>query len=128
MVFYAGPVNSSDQIGSGTLSAANGKYQATFSTHGLTVNGSPYAITAVYGGDTNDQGSTSSALAQTITPAPLVITANNQSKVYGAALPTLDGELLGLRQRRQLVEPDDAADGLDDRDVQERGRQLHDHG
>jgi hypothetical protein len=89
VAFYAGPVNSSDQIGSGTLTVMNGKYQATFSTHGLSVSGSPYAITAVYSGDANDQGSTSSAFAQKITPAPLTITANNQTKVYGAALPSL---------------------------------------
>ena len=69
------------------------------SSHALVVSSSPYAIIAVYSGDGDDQGSTSSSVAQTITAAPLTITANNQSKVYGAALPDADRELLGLRQQ-----------------------------
>jgi hypothetical protein len=32
----------------------------------------------------------------TITPAPLSVTANNQTKVYGAAVPTLTGTLTGI--------------------------------
>ena len=61
----------------------NGQDEATFSTSTLTVSGSPYAITAVYDGDSDDQGSTSNAVSQTITPAPLSITANSASKTYG---------------------------------------------
>ena len=38
----------------------------------------------------------------------LTITANNQSKAYGAALPDADGQLRGLRQRRHVVQPDHA--------------------
>ena len=72
-----------DQIGTGTLSVVNGQDKATFSTSTLTVSGSPYAITAIYDGDSDDQGSTSNAVSQTITPAPLSITANNASKTYG---------------------------------------------
>ena len=34
--------------------------------------------------------------ALTVTPAPLTITANNQSKVYGAALPTLTASYSGF--------------------------------
>jgi len=50
-------------LGTGTL---NGSGQATFATSALT-SGS-HAITAVYGGDTNFNGSTSSTLTQTINP------------------------------------------------------------
>ncbi len=78
-----GAVNATDQIGTGTLDAVNGADVATFSISTLTVSGSPYAITAVYGGDATHQGSTSNAASQTITPALLTITANNASKTYG---------------------------------------------
>ena len=67
-------------IGSGTL---NGSGVATFSTSTLLVAGSPHSITAVYGGNVNLAGSTSSAVQQTITPKGLTvggITAGN--KVY----------------------------------------------
>jgi hypothetical protein len=68
-------------LGTGTL---NGSGQATFTTNNLTVAGSPHSISAVYGGDSNFNGSTSSnALSQTITPASLGITASNDSKTYG---------------------------------------------
>jgi hypothetical protein len=48
-----------------------------------------HSITAVYGGDANDMTSTSSVLTQTINPAPLTITANNQTISPGGAIPTL---------------------------------------
>ena len=61
--------------------------------------GSPHAgahtIQAIYSGDsfytTNTQ-----AVVQTVTPAPLTITADNQSKVYGAAVPTLTASFSGF--------------------------------
>ena len=64
----------------------------------------------------------------TVTPAPLTVTAANETKAYGAANPTLDGELQRLRQRRHGDEPDDRAHGLDDRYGLERRRHLSDHG
>ena len=45
-----------------------------------------------------------------MTPAPLTITANNQTKVYGAALPTLTASYSGFRQRRHRASLDHAAD------------------
>ena len=86
--YYVGAVNPADEIGTGTLSTgASGLTTATFSTHSLPAG--TYAITAVYGGDTNYPGSTSNVISQTVTPAPLVITATNQIKVYGQANPAL---------------------------------------
>ena len=49
----------------------------------------------------------------TVTPAPLTITADNQTKVYGAALPALTVQLQRLCQRRHVGQPHDAADGHD---------------
>jgi Ca2+-binding RTX toxin-like protein len=65
--FYAGPVSASDLIGTGTLSLTGGKEQATFSTRTLGASASPYVITAVYSGDSNNQTSTSNIVNQTIT-------------------------------------------------------------
>src|SRR5208337_4047511 len=47
-----------------------------------------HTIQAIYSGDTHYQTNTQ-AVTQTVTPAALTITANNQTKVYGTALPTL---------------------------------------
>ena len=49
-------------LGTGTL---NGSAQATFTTSSLALGS--HSITAVYGGDTNDLGSTSPVLTQTVT-------------------------------------------------------------
>jgi hypothetical protein len=65
---------------------------ATASSH---VNGSPYAITAS-GAFDSDYVISYVAGALTVTPAPLTITANNQTKAYGAALPTLTASYTGL--------------------------------
>ena len=96
VTFYAGAVNPADQIGTGTLRVVDGQDEATVRTSTLTVSGSPYAITAVYGGDEDDQGSTSNAVSQTITPAPLTVTADDQTKVYGAVLPALTASYTGF--------------------------------
>jgi len=65
---------------------------ATASSH---VAGSPYAITASGAVDSNYSISYVFGTL-TVTPAALTITANNQSKVYGAALPTLTASYTGL--------------------------------
>ncbi len=96
VAFYSGAVNSADQIGSGTLSIVNGQNEATYSTASLSVSGGPYAITAVYSGDTDNQGSYSNLASQIVTPAPLSITAVDQTKAYGAALPTLTASYSGF--------------------------------
>jgi hypothetical protein len=54
-------------LGTGTLGSitATGA-TATFATSTLSVSGSPHSITAVYGGDGSNSGSTSVALSQTV--------------------------------------------------------------
>jgi hypothetical protein len=52
-------------LGTGTLSTVGGLQVATFTTSTLTVG--THSITAVYGGDANNAGSTSAVLTQTIT-------------------------------------------------------------
>jgi len=74
-------LNGTTALGTGTL---NGSGQATYSTSSLAAG--TYSITAVYGGDTNDTGSTSSAVSLTVgtTPPPppaanFTLTANTGS-------------------------------------------------
>jgi hypothetical protein len=84
-------------LGTGTL--ASGK--AAFTTNKLSAATATRSITAVYGGDTNFTGSTSSALSQTINKVALTvsgITASN--KVYdaktAATLKTNGAVLVGV--------------------------------
>ena len=60
------------------------------------MSGSPYEITAVYDGNPVNQGSTSNAVNLTITPAPLTITANDQSMTYAGTMPALSVSYSGL--------------------------------
>jgi hypothetical protein len=55
-------------LGTGTLSGGS----ASFSTNSLAVGS--HSITAVYGGDTNDNGSTSSAVTETVVAKPTITT------------------------------------------------------
>ncbi len=96
VTFYAGAVNPADQIGIGTLSVVDGQEEATFSTSTLTVSGSPYAITAVYGGDANNQGSTSNAISQTVNKAHLTVTADNKRTTRGHPNPPLTYTITGF--------------------------------
>jgi hypothetical protein len=59
---------------------------ATYAT--TTLAAATHSITAVYSGDSNYSGSTSSVLSQVVNKATLTITANAATKVYGAVLPT----------------------------------------
>ena len=66
-----------------------------------------------------------SAGTLSVTPAPLSVTADGLSKVYGAALPALDLHLLRPGQRRHLVGVHRRL--IDHGDRRLRGRQLPDH-
>jgi type II secretory pathway component PulJ len=75
-------------LGTGTISGGVATYATT------TLTGGSHSITAVYGGDGNYNTSTSSALSQTVNKAALSITANAQSKVYGATVTFGSGSTL----------------------------------
>ena len=59
------------------------------------MSGNPYTITA-RGAVDRDYTISYVAGTLTVTPAPLTITADNQTKVYGAALPTLTASYSGF--------------------------------
>jgi hypothetical protein len=65
---------------------------ATSSSH---VSGNPYTITASGAAD-NDYSISYVPGTFTVSPAPLTITANNQTKAYGAALPVLTASYSGF--------------------------------
>ena len=58
-------------------------------------NAGGHTIEAIYSGDDN-YASNMQAQTQTVTPAMLIITADDQSKVYGAAVPTLTASYNGF--------------------------------
>ncbi|MFZ0216716.1 MAG: Ig-like domain repeat protein [Candidatus Dormiibacterota bacterium] len=63
VTFKDGPAT----LGTGTLSVVDGEDEATLTTSSLSVG--QHSITAIYGGDGNFGGSTSTALNQVVTPA-----------------------------------------------------------
>ena len=87
---YSGFVN-----GDASASLTTQPTLSTTATAGSHVAGSPYAITASGAVDT-DYSISYVAGSLTVTTAPLTITANKQSKVYGAALPTLAASYSGF--------------------------------
>jgi hypothetical protein len=68
-------------LGTATLSGGT----ATLTTSALSAGS--HTITARYTADASFAASTSAALTQTVTPAPLTVTANDAAKVYGQADP-----------------------------------------
>jgi hypothetical protein len=60
-----------------------------------SLSAGPHVITAVYSGDGNFVNQ-SAVLNETVGQAPLTITGDNQTKLYGAALPTLTASYSGF--------------------------------
>ncbi|HVX11301.1 MAG TPA: MBG domain-containing protein [Pirellulales bacterium] len=87
---YSGFVN-----GDTAASFAKAPTLSTTATAGSHVSGNPYTITAS-GAVDNDYTISYVAGALTVTPALLSITADDQSKLYGAALPTLTASYAGF--------------------------------
>ncbi len=87
---YSGFVNGDTSASLATLPTIT-----TTATAASNVAGSPYAITASGAVDT-DYTISYVAGSLTVTAAPLTITADDQTKVYGAALPTLTTSFLGF--------------------------------
>ncbi|MGO9809271.1 MAG: MBG domain-containing protein [Isosphaeraceae bacterium] len=55
-----------------------------------------HTITVVYSGDTNFTTSTSTNLTQTVNPAPLTVTANDATKIYGQPDPAFTASYSGF--------------------------------
>jgi len=91
--FFDGTTDISGPV---TLAIVDSQQVAIFTTTALDVANSPHTITANYNGTPAFVSSTSSALTQVVSPATLTITANDQTKVYGAALPALTASYSGF--------------------------------
>lgn len=87
---YAGFVN-----GDTSASLTTPPTLTTTATAASSVAGSPYTVTASGAVDSN-YAISYVAGTLTVTAVPLTITANNQTKVYGAALPPLTASYTGL--------------------------------
>ena len=104
---FAGSLADGSMIPGGTITAtlgsdvetaavqSDGSFNVTFETATLAANGSPYNVALSYAGDSSFLG-TSGSSQLTVAPAPLTIAAVNQTKVYGAALPTLTASYSGF--------------------------------
>jgi LPXTG-site transpeptidase (sortase) family protein len=83
-----GPVNFFDgatNIGTVTLTLVGGQYQAILTTSALLTGN--HSITAVYGGDNNYAGSTSTAVNQVVYGPPNITNVNNPTFVVGTNGP-----------------------------------------
>ena len=89
-VSYTGFVN-----GDTTASLSTQPTVTTTATASSHVANNPYTITASGEAD-SDYSITYAAGTLTVTPVALTITANSQTKVYGAALPTLTASYTGF--------------------------------
>jgi hypothetical protein len=84
----------------GSLTLVN--EQASFSTTLLTAGS--HSITAVYAPDTNlFTGATSSAVSQSVSTAPLVVSVDNKSMYYGGSVPTLTGTITGIQNNDNIT-------------------------
>ncbi|WP_171475859.1 beta strand repeat-containing protein [Frigoriglobus tundricola] len=87
--------NGTSLLGAGT--APSGTGNAATSTFTIaTLPAGSYAITAVFTATGAFVGSASPDVTQTVNPAPLTITADDQTKVYGAAVPPLTASYTGF--------------------------------
>jgi hypothetical protein len=63
---------------------------------GTVLNAGTGQTLSVTAAATQDYNSATASVTLNVTPAPLTVTVDNQTKVYGAALPTLTGTLTGV--------------------------------
>ena len=85
----------------GNLSGSGGTATASCIVSTLSATGSPHSLTAVYGGDANFNGSTSSVLSQTVNPKALTVNGvAANTKTYdatnSATLNTAGASLAGV--------------------------------
>ena len=106
----------------------------TTATSTSTVAGSPYLITITAGtlSAPNYTFTTFNNGSLTVTPAPLTVTANNASMVYGAAVPALTDVITGFVNGQNSSVVTGAADDHDHRHFHKYGGRQplsdHDHG
>ena len=81
-------------LGSASLTGS-GPFTATFTTSLLTAG--THSITATFNGDNIFDVSPSAPVSMVVNPAPLTVTAANESKLYGQANPSLTGSIVGIR-------------------------------
>ncbi|HTB85104.1 MAG TPA: immunoglobulin domain-containing protein [Candidatus Sulfotelmatobacter sp.] len=81
--FVSITIGASNQV---TQIGSQGAFSVSFDTASLPVTGSPYTIGYSYNGsgaDTNFVQATDGSTSLVVSPAPLTITANNDTKIYG---------------------------------------------
>jgi autotransporter-associated beta strand protein len=101
----------STTVGTGTLSGGTAVF--TPMANQLTVAGSPHSITAVYGGDSLDAASTSSASTLLMTPKALTVTGLSvpASKLYDGTTATATPNGAPTLQGAEVAGPGTGGDG-----------------
>ena len=95
--------------------------------HGVTsdvapVNVGTYRVTASAPESANYLGTTAESNPKIkITPASLVVTAHDKTKLYGAAVPELTAAYRGFRRRRECERAERHSAGHDERNRRQRG-------
>jgi len=84
----------STTLGSASLSGS-APFTATFTTSLLSAGS--HSITATFGGDSIFDVSPSTPISVTVNPAPLTVTADNASRLYGAPNPPFTGSIVGIK-------------------------------
>ena len=87
-------LDGSVSLGTGLLSGSSGTANAVFATSHMPAG--VHAITAVYAGDNNFIGSTSSALTERVKKSGLTVTANTQTRQYGQPNPLFAASYSGF--------------------------------
>jgi N-acetylneuraminic acid mutarotase len=76
--------------------ALDGTGHASFITTALSAAATPHVITADYGGNPPRYVPSSGGVSQTVNRAPLTVTADDKTKVYGEANPALTAHYAGF--------------------------------
>jgi uncharacterized delta-60 repeat protein len=106
VTFTASVTNGGQPVSAGSVAFADGSTvlgtvnldptgHAVYTTTVLTAADSPHQLTATYDGG-GGGGPSSDTVQQLVTPAPLTITADDQTKVAGDPLPTLTASYSGF--------------------------------
>ncbi len=85
-----------DSVTQTSTVSASGSFTTTFNTASLAVADSPYTVSYVFAGNSTFTAAMNTSTTVTVTPAPLTITADGVTRVYGASDPTLGVSYTGF--------------------------------
>ena len=99
-IVYGTPLGAAQLNATASVQGSFAYFVNGVSAQGLVLHaGNDQVLTSVFTpGDQVDEQSVTTTVMLNVTPAPLIVTAEDQTKVYGAGLTDFDRIVLGLRQ------------------------------